>query len=71
MTFGQSIRWTEWGGGNTTVTVSGCESIEKARMEAIKSARQAGWTYPRCWEFWRWNDTRPLDSAADGRAEHE
>jgi hypothetical protein len=65
MMFGQVIMWTDSGGRRTTVRVYCCESQEEAIMEAIKSALQMGWTYPKFWEFWRRGDTRPLDSAPD------
>jgi hypothetical protein len=58
-THGQSIKWTDRRGTVTTVTATQCAAANEAICSAIESATAFGWTYPKWWEFWRWNDTRP------------
>lgn len=58
ITYGQTIKWTQLDGSTTTVTVDDCETAKRAQDEAIRFAIECGWTPPRWWQFWRWNDTR-------------
>jgi hypothetical protein len=56
---GYQIRWTErWDSpGATTIGERGFRSraeMEKARAETIK---RIGWTPPKWWQWWRWNDS--------------
>jgi hypothetical protein len=55
------IHWTEWGGGRCGVSVTPLHPTEppsETRRRLIEAAREAGWTPPRWWQWWRWNDTR-------------
>lgn len=56
--YGQIIRWTDFDGSKTTVSVNGFETLEEARAAAVRSAKDSGWTPPRWWQWWRWEDTR-------------
>jgi hypothetical protein len=58
ITYGQSIEWTSFDGSKTKITIDGCETADRARNEAVRFAKEQGWTPPRWWQFWRWNDTR-------------
>ncbi|MDE2096884.1 MAG: hypothetical protein KGL39_06515 [Patescibacteria group bacterium] len=58
MTYGQTIMWTDFRGDVTTITYSGFPTIEEARKCVIESAARQGWTPPKWWQYWRWNDTR-------------
>lgn len=50
--YGQTIVW-----GKASFSVNGCLTPEEARQKAIEMAKQAGWTNPRWWQFWRAGDT--------------
>lgn len=58
VTYGQSIVWTSFGGDRSCINVDGCLTPEEARRDAINSAKRLGWTPPRWWQWWRWDDTR-------------
>jgi len=58
MRYGQEIKWTRFNGAKSFVSCFNCESIEIAQEQALKSAKQAGWTPPKWWQWWRWKDTR-------------
>lgn len=30
--------------------------LETARLEAFRMAKEAGWTPPKWWQWWRWSD---------------
>lgn len=57
-TYGYEIRETTPYGVEKT-SVSGCDSIETAQIEAVRMALYLGWTPPQWWQFWRWGDTKP------------
>jgi hypothetical protein len=57
--YGQGLAWTDITGRHHEITVSGCDTWEEAAREVIRLAEKDGWTPPRWWQFWRWNDTRP------------
>lgn len=56
---GYTIRWTNRDGNSTEVSCDGAFTERDARKSALRSAIRTGWTYPRWWQWWRWNDTRP------------
>jgi hypothetical protein len=58
ISYGQTIRWTDFDGTISRITNSGYDSADEARHEAIERARELGWTPPKWWQFWRWDDTR-------------
>jgi hypothetical protein len=58
MTCAQEIHWTELNGDRHNVSSGWHGSLEAARWEALQMAKAFGWTPPRWWQFWRWNDTR-------------
>lgn len=65
MTYGQTIKWTQWDGTKHAFTVSECESWEEARAIVVEWATERGWTPPKWWQFWRWGDTRLAPLNAD------
>ena len=54
-TYGQEIIWNSMAGQHS-VKVEGCDSSEEARTEALRMAKESGWTPPRWWQWWRWSD---------------
>ena len=56
--YGQTIKWTEFPDLWYKTTVNGCNTLEEARTSALRSAKKMGWTYPKWYQFWRWNDTK-------------
>lgn len=58
MTYGQTIVWSHWDGTQTRISVDDCATPEFAIERAMFAARIHGWTPPRWWQWWRWNDTR-------------
>jgi hypothetical protein len=46
---------TDFDGGLQTWKYSGCN-----KYDAIDSALQTGWSYPRWWQWWRRNDCYPV-----------
>jgi hypothetical protein len=50
--YGQVVKW-----GHDSVSVQGSVSPDEAKLSAILAAERMGWTNPRWWEFWRWDDT--------------
>ena len=67
--YGQSVVWTTWRGGKREIWIEGCNSLEYARQIVFKQARDAGWTPPRWWQWWRWRDRprKDLSVEKDGR----
>jgi hypothetical protein len=59
MKYGQIIKWTWFDGSKENVEVYDCETMEEALGRSVCLAEASGWTYPKWWEWWRWNDTRP------------
>ncbi len=47
LTFG---RWLE--GPDGKVSVSWCDTKEKATMKVVRMARRSGWVPPKWWQFW-------------------
>ena len=56
--YGQTIVWTDFWGDRTEIATFGCDSLEEAKKEAIKSAKQCGWIPVKWWQWWRWEDTK-------------
>lgn len=61
VTYGYCVAWTSRDGGTESVSVEGCTTPEDARRQAMEAAIGLGWTAPRFWQWWRWND-RPRQS---------
>jgi hypothetical protein len=57
MTYGRTIRWTDFDGTKHELSVGDCASIQEATQAVIDMAKKSGWRPPRWWEFWRWGDT--------------
>ncbi|MFW6100803.1 MAG: hypothetical protein ACOC90_05400 [Bacteroidota bacterium] len=57
--YGYTIVWTSFSGRKRSVQVGGYDTMQAAMQEAVKTAQNSGWTYPKWWEFWRKHDTRP------------
>lgn len=53
------IVMTRIDGGMTKWGVEKCATPEDAKRECIAFAERNGWTRPKWWQFWRWQDTRP------------
>jgi hypothetical protein len=53
ITYGQGIRW-----GDTYYAVEGYETHEEAVKAVLQIVEPKGWTNPKWYQFWRWNDTR-------------
>lgn len=58
VSYGQSIHWTDFDGTVREVAVDHHSSPNEARRAVIALAAKQGWTAPKWWQFWRWNDTR-------------
>ena len=54
-----AITWTDSDGSKSTVCSDYHTNDREARKEVLRMARKWGWTYPRWWQWWRWDDTRP------------
>lgn len=61
--------YIQWNNGRDSIMVSGCETPEEAYEKAIAFATQSGWTPPKWWQFWRWNDSRANRLADNGPQE--
>jgi hypothetical protein len=59
MTWGQTIIWHTKTLTKYEVSTSGYKSPVEATEVAIIKAMRHGWTYPKWWQFWRINDTKP------------
>ncbi len=55
-TYGQRIQWTRKDGGVQAVEVEGYASPQEAMEAAFQSAIRWGWTRPRWWQWWRYDD---------------
>jgi len=53
------ITYTTFEGCAGHVEANGQPTLEEAKKRAIKIAIDTGWTPPKWWQWWRWNDTRP------------
>ena len=51
-----TVRQTYFDGSQLWWTVEGCATKEDAYRDAWLKAIRGGWTPPRWWEFWRYND---------------
>lgn len=59
------IKWTDFDGTKSSVRSGYHYWPRDARKEALRQAIKLGWTYPRWWQWWRWDDTQPdLDFSA-------
>jgi hypothetical protein len=54
---GFKISWTGFWGDKQTVHYRGT-NLDHCRRMAIDDAMRAGWTPPKWWQLWRWDDTR-------------
>jgi hypothetical protein len=56
--YGQTIRWTNfWKTEEFEISVTGCDSLEKAKQIALEDAKQMGWSPRKWWRWWRRRDT--------------
>jgi hypothetical protein len=62
----QEIKWTIKPGHTKSISVEGNEgqSLESVQAMAAAYAKQWGWTPPKWWQWWRWNDTRLPNKAS-------
>ena len=58
ITYGQTIRWSDFDGSSHSVEVTGY-NLGAVKEAAERLAREAGWAPARWWQWWRWRDTRP------------
>lgn len=64
ISYGQSVTWTDFNGNITRIEISGRSSMREAKRDALEHAKGCGWTPPRWWQWWRWNDTKANDLLA-------
>ena len=55
--WGFEIKWTKRDGVISIASTKGHPNEESARLQALENAKNFGWTPPKWWEYWRWNDT--------------
>jgi hypothetical protein len=67
ITYGQVIRWTRSDGAVLSVIVRDCGSHEEALRMAIDDAKSMGWTPPKWWQWWRWDETVRRDIMEEGK----
>ena len=58
MSYGQTIKWTEFWGDKYTASRTGHETLEIAQKLVLEDAKKLGWTPRRWWQCWRWHDTK-------------
>jgi hypothetical protein len=58
ITHGQEIRWTARDGTITVIGDQGCATVEDAQRGALERAKSLGWTPPKWWQWWRWDDPK-------------
>lgn len=54
--YGRSFKWTRLGGTVSTWGGSGYHTQEQCDRETFAHAISIGWTPPKWWQFWRWDD---------------
>lgn len=58
-TYSAEVRWsTIWDTYTTPLKVSGYPTQDAAWEALLTTLYAEGWTPPRWWEAWRWQDTR-------------
>jgi hypothetical protein len=67
ITYGQVIRWTRSDGAVLSVIVGDYGSHEEALRTAIDDAKSMGWTPPKWWQWWRWDETVRRDIMEEGK----
>lgn len=53
----KTITWTA-GGKKREISAGWFLDHDEANRESWKLAHAAGWTAPRWWQWWRWDDTK-------------
>lgn len=53
------IKWTDFDGTRHSISSGWRFHMRVARKESLRRAIGFGWTRPRWWQWWRWDDTRP------------
>lgn len=56
MSYGFTIRWLDFWGNWTSVSVTGAPDLKTARLDAIERALASGWRPRRWWQWWRWTE---------------
>ncbi len=56
-TYRCTIRWTTFWGARTQVSGGDFPSRAEGIRETLAMASASGWTPPRWWQWWRWEDT--------------
>ena len=56
--YSQTVRWTTIREGEQSISVGNYSTSEEAQLIAFRWAIHLGWTPPKWWQFWRWDDTR-------------
>jgi len=57
LNYEQSVIWSDFINQHNSVGVSGLKTMKEAREQALELAKNGGWTPPKWWQWWRWNDT--------------
>jgi len=58
LVYAAKVQWTHFNGTKQCVGVSNYDNLHEALDDALLSAIVMGWTMPRWWQWWRWQDTR-------------
>lgn len=58
--YGYRIDWTDSDGTRSYASTNGHRSPAAARDAALRMAKAMGWTPPRWWQWWRWDDTQVM-----------
>ena len=59
MEYNQTIIMTKFNGVESRWTINGCDSLQEAQEKCLEWAKKGGWTPPKWWQWWRWNDINP------------
>lgn len=68
MSFGYQVVWNRNPGERAVYEESGFETRDEMYAARDELLREIGWTPPRWWQYWRWDDTR-LPRKASGATE--
>lgn len=74
ISYGFWIWWKPVPDQTSEVRVSNCSTLAEARELAMQSATRMGYSTPRWWQYWRWNEPdysmplSPTDSETKSKA---
>jgi hypothetical protein len=54
--YGSGVVWRDRNRAVTSVWVDGYDTPAEARAAALETAIEGGWTPPRWWQWWRWEE---------------